>query len=887
MTKILKLLKILFISSFLGLLLAVFSSAAIYLYLKPELPSMDALKDVRFQIPLRVYSMDKKLIAEFGEKRRTPIKYEDVPDAFIKAVLAAEDQDFFKHSGIDIKGLTRAVKLLIENKGSIRGGGSTITMQLTRALFLNNEQKFKRKFKEIILALQIEQELSKEEILELYFNEIYLGKRAYGIQAAANVYYDKNIDQLTIAQLAMIAGLPKAPSSYNPINNPERALIRRDWILKRMLELSFINEQQFNIAINEKLSAKDYGQSTEIQAPYVAEMIRHDLYEQFGEGIYTEGYKAYATIDSKFQTYANEAVSSGIHAYDERHGYRGIIKNINAPELTLLRKDFFEKNTNQSQQSAQIIKSILVEHYEEEIIDERYNLSLLKTLLEQIQLDKKTIFENISSAGSLEVALTLFIDDENNTAFLLLKNNTIIILEGEQALWAAPFIDRNTIGALPENISQVLHSGDLIYLRKNTENNWRLAQLPDVQGALVAINPINGSILSLVGGYDHNASKYNRVTQGGRQAGSSFKPFIYTKALEEGFTAASIINDAPVVFDDAALEETWRPENSGGNFYGPTRLRQALYRSRNLVSIRILRKLGISQTIESMVRFGFEKERLPANLSLALGSASLTPMQVASGFTVFANGGYRVFPYYLDEVKDFKDETIFKANPVTVCPSCPDLNPPQTSTEITANTESENQTSEINQNSSENIDNHSANDLSLASKEPNSIRKAQSILDPRVNYIMDSILADVIKRGTGTAALALGRNDLRGKTGTTNEQVDAWFTGYNTDIVASAWLGFDSPKTLGRGEFGAVAALPIWLSFMGNALAGTEEKTLPRPDRLVTVKINSQTGEAAKPGEPGAIFEIFREEYAPQLSNAQQNTSIREQEETVELEQLF
>lgn len=888
MTKITKFFKFLLFSSFLGLFLAALFSTAIYFYLKPELPSMEALKDVRFQVPLRVYSRDEKLIAEFGEKRRTPIKYADVPDAFIKAVLAAEDQDFFKHSGIDIKGLARAAKLLIQNKGEIRGGGSTITMQLTRALFLSKEQSFKRKFKEIILALQIEQELSKEEILELYFNEIYLGKRAYGIQAAANVYYNKNIDQLTLAQLAMIAGLPKAPSSFNPINNPERALIRRDWILKRMLALSFISEQQYNTAINEELSAKDYGQSTEIEAPYVAEMIRNDLYAQFGEAVYTEGYKAFATIDSKLQSYANRAVNFGIHEYDERHGYKGVIKNINAPELDSLKITFLEKNFIGKEQPAQKIQNLLHEsHPKEQTINEHYNLTLLASLLEQTQLDTNAYFENIKTITPLEVALTLFIDEEKNTALLLLKNNSIITLEAEQVLWAAPFIDRNTIGEVPEKISQILKSGDLIYLRKNLENKWRLAQIPDVQGALVAIKPIDGSVLALVGGYDHNMSKYNRVIQGGRQAGSTFKPFIYTKALEEGFTAASIINDAPVVFDDAALEETWRPENSGGNFYGPTRLRQALYRSRNLVSIRILSKLGINSTIESMERFGFEKEQLPANLSLALGSASLTPMQIANGFTVFANGGYRVFPYYLQEVKNFNDETIFKMNPVIVCPACPDPLPKENTEEMP---EQETLLAPKNTqvNSEPSSDNNNvATDLATTLNEPVAIKKAESIIEPRVNYIIDNILADVIKRGTGTAALSLGRNDLRGKTGTTNEQVDAWFAGYNTDIVASAWMGFDTPKSLGQGEYGAVAALPIWKNFMENALANTEEKTLAQPSGLVTVKINSKTGEAAKPGEADAIFEIFREEYAPQLSSAQQNTSIHEQEENLEIEQLF
>jgi len=866
-----KFFKFLLISTLFSLFMGFVLITSTYFYLKPELPSMEMLQDVRFQIPLKVYSKDEKLLAEFGEQRRTPIKYEDVPDLFIKAILAAEDQNFFSHDGVDFKALTRAAKLLIQNKGSKRGGGgSTITMQLTRAIFLNKDQKYKRKFKEIILTYQLEDELSKEEILELYFNEIYLGKRSYGIQAAANVYYNKNIDQLSLAELAMIAGLPKAPAKNNPVNNPERALERRNWILGRMLELSFIDEQQYTLAINEELTAKDYGASSDVAAPYLAEMIRDDLHAKYGDAIYTDGFKAYTTIDSKLQQDANYGVYSGIHAYDERHGYRGVIKNYSIPNINSLKTEFFEKNSKRNFQAEQKIINLSDEKSEQIIFDQRYDFSLLNTLISESNIAYKVYFENTKNLSNLEVALTLFTDELNNTAILVDKNQTIIILEGDQTLWAAPYLDRNSVGEAPKTISQVLKSGDLVYLRKNSSDKWRLAQIPDVQGSLVAIKPDDGAILALVGGYDFNLNKYNRVIQGGRQAGSSIKPFIYTKALEEGFTAATIINDAPVVFDDAALEETWRPENSGGDFYGPTRLRQALYRSRNLVSIRILSKLGINSTIESLERFGFKKEQLPANLSLALGSASLTPMEVTSGFTVFANGGYRVFPYYLDEVKNARNETIFKADPVRVCRECPKsgvnskINAEQVSDSDTTNTAT-----------AEKLNN-------LASQ----TKIAQSVIDPRVNYIMDSILADVITRGTGQAALALGRNDIRGKTGTTNDQVDAWFTGYNGNIVASAWMGFDTPQTLGRGEYGAVAALPIWLTFMENALKGTNEKRLPRPNNLVTVKINSHTGEAAQPGDKDAIFEIFLEESTPQLSNTQKNTSIKD-DEAIEPEQLF
>ena len=859
-------------------------TAGIYLYLKPELPSMETLKDIHFQIPLRVYTQDKKLIAEFGEKRRTPVTYDEVPDKFVKAVLAAEDSSFFKHSGVDIKGLTRAVKLMIQNRGSIKGGGgSTITMQLTRALFLNKDRKFKRKFKEIILAIQLENELSKEEILELYFNEIYLGKRAYGIQAAAQVYYDKKIDELSLAQLAMIAGLPKAPAANNPVNNPERALERRNWILGRMLDLKFITKEQHLEATLEPLTAKDHGQANELKSPYVAEMIRKQLYQEYGDDIYTRGYKAYATITAEAQITANQALDTGIHQYNERHGYKGSLTSYEIPELQDLPNMLLENNkqTPDFQQSLQLKNLITNQaNTEEEFSPEQAELQVIQDILVKAKLSFEEYFKGVPQPGNLVTGLTILIDDENQSAIFALKNKSLVKVSAEDILWASPFIDRNTTGEIPEKISQVLKVGDLVYLRKTKNLSWRLAQSPEVQGALVVVNPNNGAVLALVGGYDHSDSKFNRAVQGGRQSGSSFKPFIYTKALESGFTAASIINDAPVVFEDAALEGKWKPENSGGRFYGPTRLRQALYLSRNLVSIRILRKLGIRNTINSMERFGFEESQLPANLSLSLGSASLSPMQVVTGFSSFANGGYKITPYVLDELHNAEDEIIFKANPTQVCKNCNQNNDPidisernleQTHLEIaeTFNSESEGDTSKL-------------EEQDWLNQKPN---YAPRIIEERVAFIMDSILADVIKRGTGRRALSLGRGDIRGKTGTTNDQFDAWFTGYTSNLVASAWIGFDEPQTLGRGEFGATAALPIWLSFMENALQGKEETVLPRPDKLVTVKINSKTGEAAKPGDPDAIFEIFREELAPQLSANQIDSSTLENE--IMPEQLF
>lgn len=879
MSKFRKFLKISALLLLLGLFSGIAVIASTYFYLKPELPSMEALQDVRFQLPLRVYTRDQKLIAEFGEKRRTPIKYEEVPDTFVKAVMAAEDQNFFKHSGIDIKGLSRAVVLMIQNMGSVKGGGgSTITMQLTRALFLSKDRTFKRKFKEIILAIQLENELSKEEIMELYFNEIYLGKRAYGIQAAANVYYNKNIDELSLAQQAMIAGLPKAPATNNPVNNPKEAIVRRDWILGRMLELNFISKEQYTSAINEDLSAKDHGQANEVEAPYVAEMIRKQLYDKYGDAIYTEGYKAYATILAKEQTAANRAVNLGIHEYNERHGFKGVIRNVENEILQDLLKNYLEENRIMHANEINRLPKPRNSNPEEEIVsaEDFYNLTLLTKILREADTDFSSFFSDIPEPGKLQVATCLLIDDEKQTSIMMFKDLSVAFVKAEDILWAAPYIDRNTIGDMPEKISQVLKQGDVVYLRKNQQENWRLAQLPKVQSALVAMNPIDGAVISLVGGYDYNSSKYNRATQGGRQAGSSFKPFIYTKAFEGGFTAATVVNDAPVVFEDKALESKWKPENAGGNFYGPTLIRQALYRSRNLVSIRVLRKIGVSNAIESMERFGFNREQLPDNLSLALGSASLNTMEIATGFSVFANGGHRIYPYLLAELHDADGDILFKANPTRVCidGSC---EPEELLTEIDNREANEFDFSGPFNEEAKKVD---AELITRPSEEETAleIKIAEPVIEPRVNYIVDSILADVIKRGTGRRALALGRKDIRGKTGTTNDQFDAWFTGYNNDLVTSVWVGFDSPETLGRGEYGAVAALPIWLYFMEQALEGKEEKVLSRPDGLITVKINAKTGEAALPGDADAIFEIFREEFAPKLDQTQTRTPIQDDE---------
>ena len=758
--------------------------ASFYLYLAPTLPSPEKLKTTQLQTPLRIYTKDEKKVAEFGEKRRTPISIDEVPETFIAAFIAAEDNRFFEHNGIDFKGLARATTQLIST-GKIISGGSTITMQVAKNFFLSRERTFIRKFNEIFLALQIENTLSKNEILELYLNKIYLGNRAYGIHAAAQVYYGKSIQDLSIAEMAMIAGLPKAPSRYNPIANAKRALIRRNWILDRMQELEMISGPEHSEATNTPITARYHGGSNDLAAPYLAEMARLKTIELFGTDAYTSGLSVYLTVDSTNQRAANVAIRNGLEAYDRRHGYRGPINQLD----------------------------------EEQLKDLDFVYELLR---------------NSKVADNHEAAVVLKTQPEQ--AALLKSNGETVLLKLEHAKWAAPFVSVNRTGSEPKSLSDVFQSGDVVEISLGTDDEnqtyWKLVQTPGVQGALVSISPKDGAIEALVGGYDFNLSHYNRAIQAKRQPGSNFKPFIYLAALEHGYTAASLINDAPIVFDDKNLEAVWRPENSSGKFYGPTRLRQALYNSRNLVSIRLLNSLGIKKALEVIRKFGFDPKNLPRDLSLALGSAGITPLDIAVGYSMLANGGYYVEPYLVARIEDADGNTVFEAAPLVVCDPCA-VEP---------------------------------NQAPQAEAQEKEFRKAPRIADERAMYILHSILKDVIKKGTGRRALVMRRDDLAGKTGTTNDQKDAWFSGFNTELQTSVWVGFDSPRTLGRREYGSRAALPIWIDYMSVALKGVPSAHLAQPNGIVTTRINPKTGEQALPGEPDAIFEIFRSEHAPKLS---------------------
>jgi penicillin-binding protein 1A len=774
--------------------LMVFATA--FLYISPKLPSVEALKDTQLQTPLRIYSADGKLLGEFGEKRRSPISIQEVPQLFIDAFLAAEDDHFYTHHGVDISGLLRAASQLVTS-GSIQSGGSTITMQVAKNYFLSQERTFTRKFTEIFLAIEIERALSKGDILELYLNKIFLGNHAYGIEAAAQVYYGKPIKELNLAQMAMIAGLPKAPSAYNPVANPSRAKVRRNWILGRMLNLGYINEDNYKAAMLDPISAKAYGTQLDLDAPYVSEMVRLDMLARFGRAAYEDGYTVITTVQSNLQATANKALVDGVIEYDTRHGYRGA-----------------ERHWTLSNE-----------------IDENERQNLSQKL------------EEIGNIGPWYPALVLDVKDKS--ASILLAGELQATLEWEHGLEkTVRYISEDRVSYAAENAAELLKAGDVIRVKMSdtTPRHWELSQLPKVQGALVSLDADSGAILSLVGGYNYQKSAFNRVTQATRQPGSNFKPFIYTAALDNGFTPATIINDAPIVFDDDAQGNTWRPSNDNGKFNGPMRLRQALYLSRNLVSIRILRDLGINKAINYVGRFGFDTSKLPHDLSLALGSHSLTPLDVVTGYAVFANGGFKISPYFIDRIIDRDGNTVYRADPEIVCRQCDNDGDGESPEEIEADT---------------------LDDIISGDDGALQPRYAKRVLDEEVAFLIDSILKDVITRGTGRKALVLNRGDAAGKTGTTNGPTDAWFSGYSGGIVTSTWAGFDQNLNLGRREYGGSVALPIWIDYMREALKNHPERYLKQPNSIISVRIDPDTGGLAQPGQANAIFEYFRTDNAP------------------------
>ncbi len=859
---------------------AVLIICATFLYLSPKLPPVDVLREAKLQVPLRIYSQNGELIGEFGEKLRTPIKMEAVPAHFINAILSAEDDRFLKHQGIDLGGLLRAASQLFVS-GEIQSGGSTITMQVARNFFLSSEQTFLRKFNEIFLALQIERTLSKDEILELYVNKIYLGKRAYGIQAAAGVYYGKPIEALDLAQLAMIAGLPKAPSAYNPINNPTRAKIRRNWILGRMLKLNYINEQDWLAATSQPVTATYHGKKLALNAGYAAEMARAIAIEKLGRAAYTDGFIIKTTIDADKQRSAQRAVANGLVAYDARHGYRGPEQQLEITDNEMTNKENWLAILKRTRTIQGLVPAVVTAINKPIIempsIDELTAQLTAQLTAEPSQTSDTDIIEQPEVAEPIADVLP---DEQDRIEIMFADGSTTEFIWDSKKNPLRPYINEDVREPTPKKISQLLSVGNLIRVRiEKTNDAPIISQIPTASAGLVALNPSDGAIHALVGGFDFQHSKFNRVTQAYRQTGSNFKPFVYAAALESGFTAASVINDAPIVFADNKLESDWRPENSGGKFYGPTTLRRALYLSRNLVSVRLLRELGINNAINYLNRFKFSNKPLPRDLSLSLGSYAMTPLQVAAAYSVLANGGYRVSPHLVTQIENRQGEIVFATTKHIACLEC--------NTPLTDNNED---SIDADLEEAESLDalllNNPIMDLSLNENSENELSAnkpfitevaAEQIVDPRVVYIVDSILQDVIRRGTGRKARTLGRSDLAGKTGTTNGPTDAWFSGYHPELVTTTWLGFDDNQLLGQREYGGSAALPIWIDFMRDSLNDVKTATRTQPPGMVSVKINRLTGLPSTADDSQNIFESFLEEYVPEQNTPSTSHSNNDQ----------
>ncbi|MCG5493532.1 penicillin-binding protein 1A [Ectothiorhodospira variabilis] len=798
-------LRVFFSAALAALTLGVLVVAGAYVYVAPQMPEVDGLRDVQLQVPLRVFTRDGELMAEYGEQRREPVSVDEVPELMRLAFLAAEDERFEEHPGVDVVGLTRAAVNLISTREKTQGG-STITMQVARNFFLDRDKTYTRKITEIFVAMRIERELSKDEILELYLNKIFLGQRAYGVGAAAQIYYGKALDELTLPQIAMIAGLPQAPSAANPVTNPRRATARRNYVLGRMHDLGYISTEDFEAARQAPITARLHSAVVEVSAGHVAEMVRMEMVARYGEAAYEDGYRVYTTLDRDMQEEATRALRRGLITYDRRHGYRG-------PEAEVDLDEYPDEAARDR---------LLAGH-------PRAGGGLLAGLVTQVSSNSATVY--VGQGEEIELNLAAM-------------------------EWARPYIDASRVGNAPQRVSQVVSPGHVIrVMRGEGGEGWSLAQVPAVEGAIVALDPEDGAVRALVGGYDFFRSNFNRAVRAERQPGSAFKPFIYSAGLAHGHSPASVFNDAPVVVADISLDGDWRPRNYSGRFYGPTRLREALAHSRNLVSIRLLDEVGVERTLDFLGHFGFERSRHPSGLSLALGSGSVTPLELTRGFAVFANGGYRVDPWFLDRIEDPYGEVVFRTVPRRVCP------PP---CQVPAHPDGDLVAVE-----------GAALDGSAAGTP--AFVPAERTLPATNVYQMVSMLQDVITSGTGRRATALGRDDLAGKTGTTNDLRDAWFSGFNGDLVTSVWVGFDGYSSLGRRETGASAALPVWVDFMGKALEGRPERLPEEPRGMVTVRIDAETGKRVTHRTQRAIFETFTQDQLPHLGVEERSGPSRDE----------
>jgi penicillin-binding protein 1A len=787
-------------------LLGAYALACGYVYVLPSLPSIEAMRNVELQVPLRVYTRSGALIAQIGEQRRIPVTYEQIPDLVKHAFLAAEDERFFEHHGIDYFGVVRAV-LIDFISGDKTQGASTITMQAARNMFLNLDKTYRRKLQETFVTYRMEHEFTKQEIFGLYLNVIFFGQRSYGVAAAAEAFFGKPLDKLDVAEAATIAGVPKAPSRYNPIVDPELATARRAYVLRRMRELGYIDAATAEAANKEPMQARAHAPLYEVEAPYVAEMARLELRQRFGANVETTGYKVYTTIDGRLQAAANRAVRVGLIEYDRRHGWRGPAGHVDLPS-----------------------------HGEPDYDD---------------------LVDEYAAIGNLSPAIVTAVAEKSVRAYV--KTLGPVQIDWDGLSWARKQLRNDALGAAPKEAGQVLSRGDVIYVVADTSGHAQLGQIPEAQSALVALDPNDGSIVALVGGFDYFTNKYNRVTQARRLPGSGFKPFLYSAALESGLTPATVLLDAPIVLESSGSEDSWRPENSTREFGGPTRLREALVRSRNLVSIRVLKEIGIPAAIDYISRFGFDPKTMPRDLTLALGTLEATPLDIAAGYAVFANGGYRVAPYFIDRIEDGSGKVVWRAAPRMVCTQC-ETAEPQPAGGATAVRISDPARLEARS------DPAAGSDGPATHGEPAALPPAEvapRVISAQNAYLMADMLADVIKRGTGRRALSLNRGDIAGKTGTTNEAKDTWFNGFTRNLVATVWVGFDQERPLGEAEEGARTALPIWIQFMGEVLKGVPEQQRSMPDGLVTLRVSPATGTLVSAESPESVPEMFMVDHLP------------------------
>ncbi|MEY0961092.1 peptidoglycan glycosyltransferase/peptidoglycan DD-transpeptidase MrcA [Providencia rettgeri] len=798
-----KFVKYFFILVFCCIFLGTASIYCMYKYVEGELPDVATMKDIRLQIPMQVYSADNELIAQYGEKRRIPLPLAEIPPLMIKAFIATEDSRFYDHHGIDPIGIFRAVTVMASS-GHASQGASTITQQLARNFYLSPEKTLMRKVKEAFLAIRIEQLFTKDEIMELYLNKIYLGNRAYGVGAAAYVYFGKTVDELTLSEIAMIAGLPKAPSTFNPLYSYDRAVSRRNVVLSRMFEEKYITQDQYEQAKNEKIVASYHAPKIDFSAPYLAEMARQTLFDKYGEDAYTDGYKVYTTVIRKDQEAATTAVRNNLIDYDTRHGYRG-------PAEVLWKQ-------NETAWTA------------EQIVEKLKKMPVYGPLMPAV----------VTSATASE-------------AQVMLADGSQIPITMTGVRWARKFISDTQQGATPRAVNAVMQVGEQIWVRK-VKDNWWLGQVPDVNAAFVALNPNDGAIIALVGGFDFNMSEFNRVTQSLRQVGSNIKPFLYTAAMDKGLTLSSLLNDVPISRWDAGAGSDWRPKNSPPRYDGPIRLRQGLGQSKNVVMVRAMRAMGVDYAADYLTRFGFPAENINRTEALALGAPSFTPMQMVRGYAVMVNGGYLIDPYYISKIENHNDEVIFEANPKIACPDCTNIPVIYGDTERTIASKGidDESTEEVTQSDDNTVIQEPTMELTTASNldvNAGDQYAPHVINTPLAFLIRDAMMTNIYGEpgwsGTGwRAARDLGgRRDIGGKTGTTNSSKDAWFSGYGPDVVASAWIGFDdNRRTLGRGEAGAKSAQPMWDDFMKSILDGVPVKTMKPPKGVISVSIDSRTG---------------------------------------------